>query len=95
MEAIINFRFVDADTDTWNPEVMDKLLARWENIKKEKHGKDCYDKWKHFSPFFLLIDGIMGKEALVVLANLSRLMVKKWVNPFCTLKAGLTVGSQL
>ena len=34
-----------------------------------------------FSPFVLSVDGIIGKEALVVLANLSRLMAAKPEEP--------------
>ena len=47
-----------------------------------------------FSPFFLSVDIMLGKEALSVLTNLSRLMAKKWRNPFCTCETGLTVRPQ-
>ena len=50
---------------------MDNLLAWWGKIKKEKHGKACYDQWKQFFRFVLLVDGMVGKEELVVLAILS------------------------
>ena len=60
---------------------MDKLLAGWEKTKKDKHGQACYDQQRHFSPFFLSVDGMMGKEALVILATLSRLMAAKMDKP--------------
>ena len=50
---------------------MDKLLAWWGEIKKEKHGKACYNQWKQSSRFVLLVDGMVGKEELVVLSILS------------------------
>ena len=50
---------------------MGTLLARWKKEKKDKHGKHCNEQRKKKSPFFLSIDGMLGKEALVVLANLS------------------------
>ena len=40
---IIDFRFVDADADTWNPDRMNKSLDQWEKIKKDKNGQHCYD----------------------------------------------------
>ena len=50
----------------------------------------CNYQRKHFSPFVLSVDGMIGKEALVVLATLSLIMavkmeesilrVKGWVN---------------
>ena len=33
----------DADTDTYKYEPITVLLARWENIKKDKYGKHCHD----------------------------------------------------
>ena len=40
----------------------------------EKHGNHCHDQQKHFSLFPPSADGMLGKEALVLLANLSQLM---------------------
>ena len=41
---------------------------------------------KKISPFFLLVDGMMGKEAQVVLANLSQLMAVKTDEPISNVK---------
>ena len=57
--------------DSYKYESMDKILAIWENQKKDKHGKKCHEKQKKFPPFVLSIDGMIGKEALVVLENVS------------------------
>ena len=80
-EAIIDVRFRNADTDSRNPVIMDKLLAGWEKLKKYKHGQDCYNQRRHFSLFVLSVDGMMGKEALVVLATLSQVMTAKTDEP--------------
>ena len=50
---------------------MDKLLVGREKTKRDKHGKACYDQKIFFSPFFLLVDGTIYKEALFVLATFS------------------------
>ena len=60
---------------------MGKLLADWEKTKKDKHGQACFDQRRHFYPFILSVYGVMGKEALVVLAILSRLMAAKLDEP--------------
>ena len=60
---------------------MDKLLACWDKEKKYKHSKHCHYQRKHFSLFLLSVDGMLGKEALVVLTNLSRLISTKLKEP--------------
>ena len=67
VEAIIDVKFGDADADSYKYEPMAALLARWETIKKDKHGKHCHDQQKQFSPFVLSVDGMLGREALVIL----------------------------
>ena len=72
-DAIINVIFGDSDTDTYKKEATGKLLARWEKESRYKDG----NKWHEqgiFSTFVLLVDGMLGKENLVVLTNLRRLM---------------------
>ena len=76
-EATICVRFGDANTETYKTEEMDKLLPRWEKMKKEKKGQHCHDQWKHFSPFFLSADWMMGKEAQSILTTLSQLTATK------------------
>ena len=60
---------------------MDKLLAGWYKTNKYKHDQACYNQMRHFSPFFLSVDGMMVKEALVVLATLIRIMAAKMDEP--------------
>ena len=51
VDAIIDVKLgdADADADTYKYKLMTSLLTRWENIKKDKHGKHCNDQRK---PFF-------------------------------------------
>ena len=49
--------------------------------RQNNHGKHCHNQQKHFSPFVIYVDGIIGKDALVVLANLSRLIAAKMEEP--------------
>ena len=49
---------------------------------------------KTVSPFFLSVDGMLGKKALTVLTTFSQLMEEKSRNPFYTYMDGSTAGSQ-
>ena len=60
---------------------MDKLLEGWYNTKKEKHIQACYNQRRTFSLFVLSVDGMMGKEALVVLSTFIQLMDAKLNKP--------------
>ena len=39
VDAIIDVKISDADADSYKYEPMAALLARWETIKKDEHGK--------------------------------------------------------
>ena len=65
---------------------MDKLLARWGKENKYKHVNHCHDRRIHFSLFSLSVDGMLGKEALVVLTNLSQLVAEKLEEPISHLR---------
>ena len=66
-------------------------------MKKYNHGNHCHEQWNFFSPFVIYIDGILGREAPVILANLSRLVaakmdesilhVSRWINGWFTISA--------
>ena len=60
---------------------MAEILSWWEKIKKYKHGKNYHDQQKKKSTFVISVNGFLGREALVVLANLSRLMAAKMDKP--------------
>ena len=81
VDAIIDVKLGDADADSYKYEPMAALLDRWETIKKDKHGKNCHDQRKHFLPFVPSVVGMPGREALVVLLQLSRVMSEKREEP--------------
>ena len=60
---------------------MDKLLEGWKKPKKENNLQACYYQRRHFSMFVLSVDGIIGKESLVVLATLIRIIAAKMDKP--------------
>ena len=52
VDAIIDIKLGDAEADTYKYEPMTSLLARWENIKKYKHGKHCHNQQNCFFRLF-------------------------------------------
>ena len=65
---------------------MTTLLAWWETIKKDKHVNHCHDGQNLFSPFVFSVGGMIGRETLVVLANLSRIMAAKMDEPISNVR---------
>ena len=71
----------DTDWENHKKETMKRLMDWWEKNKKDKHGGNCHDQCQKFSSFVLSVDGIIGREAQVGPANLSRLMEAKKEEP--------------
>ena len=63
--------------DTYKYELMAALLDQLETINKDKHRKHCHGQRKQFSLFVLSVDGMLGREDLVVLTQPSRIMAAK------------------
>ena len=79
--AIFDIKLGDTDADTYKYNPMTSLLVRWEKIKKDKHGKHCHDQRNVFSPFVLSVDGILGRENLVVISQPIIVMAEKRGEP--------------
>ena len=56
---------------------MEALLDWWESINKYKHINHCNNQQKQFLTFVISVDGMLGRETLVVLAKLSQTMAAK------------------
>ena len=75
--AIIDVKLVNSDADAYIFDPMAEIQTWWEKIKKDKHGEHCRDQRKYFFPFVLSVNGMLGRESLVVVVNLSRLVAVK------------------
>ena len=84
--TITEVKFGDADVDTYRFEWIENILALWEKMKKDKQSKNCHNQRKHFSLFVISVDGMLGKDSPVVLANLRRLMAEKMDDPISHLR---------
>ena len=73
---------------------MDVLFPRWVKLIRTSTGGTNASNIKK-SIFVLSVDGVMGKEAQVVLATLSQLMASKMEEPVSyVLRVGLTARFQ-
>jgi hypothetical protein len=65
---------VDAESNCSKP--ADKVLERHKKEKKCKYLQACImDQRRHFTPFVVSMDGLLGREATIVLQKLSALLV--------------------
>ena len=81
VDAIIDVKLGDSDLYMYKYEPMTVLLSRRENIKKDKHGKHCHNQRNVFSSFVISVDGMIGRESLVVLYQLIQVMAGKREEP--------------
>ena len=70
---------------------MEEVLDRWEIIINDSHGKHCHDQRKKLSSFFLSVDGMLRREARVVIENLSRVMAAKMDEPILQVRGQINV----
>ena len=79
--TIIDVKIGDAGANTYRFDPIVMLLGWWEKNKNDNNGNHFHDQWK--KNYLLVISfGIMlGREALVILADLSRLMSEKMYEP--------------
>ena len=57
-------------------------LEAQEKEKKDKYLKSCLERRRHFTPFVVSVDGVLGDEALTTLRRLSRKLAGKWKRPY-------------
>ena len=80
-DVIVNVKLGYDDADNYRLEPMEDLLDRRDKKNNYKHGKHLHNQQRHFSLFVISIDGILGRETLVLLTNLIWLMAEKTDNP--------------
>jgi hypothetical protein len=58
------------------------VLEAHERKKKKKYLWACLEQRRHFSPFVVSTDGLLGKEAKILLRKLSSMLAEKWEKPY-------------
>ena len=56
--------------------------AMIEREKKRKHLDACLDRRRHFTPFVVSCDGLLGKEAEAAIKQIASKLAVKWKRPY-------------
>ena len=70
-DCIIDVRITDTDAPSHRNKGPTKVLEQQEREKKRKYLQPCLDQRRHFTPFVVSTDGLIGKEASALLKNLA------------------------
>jgi hypothetical protein len=81
-DCIIDVRVTDTDAPSYIKTSPAKALETAERAKKKKHLQACLDQRRHFSPFVVSVDGLLGKEAKTILKVLASKMATKAGKPY-------------
>ena len=77
-DCIVDVRITDTDQPTHLDKTPFVAIELQENEKKKKYAKKCMEQRRHFTPFVLSVDGMLGKEAQSFLKHLAYIYVAKW-----------------
>eukprot|EP00957_Ditylum_brightwellii_P033827 2563836-Ditylum_brightwellii.AAC.1 len=81
VDTVIDARITDTDVKSYISCSLETVLAAQDKEKKGKYLTSCLEQNRHFSPFVVSVDGMLGKEAAMVLWQLSRKLAVKWDCP--------------
>jgi hypothetical protein len=76
-DCIIDVRVTDTDVKSNRSKDPTKVLAAHEREKKRKYLGACLAQRRHFTPFVVSTDGLLGREAKIFLQKLSALLAAK------------------
>jgi hypothetical protein len=81
-DVIVDVRVTDTDAKLYRSRDPHKVLAAQEREKKKKYLQFCHKQRKHFTPFAVSTDGLIGREAGELLKRLSLQLADKWERPY-------------
>ena len=80
--CIFGVRVAGLDAPSQRHQVASKVLANHEKQKKRKYLESCSKQRRHFTPFVVSTDGMLGREANHTLKHLARMLSRKWHKPY-------------
>jgi hypothetical protein len=78
-DCIIDVRVSDTDAKSNLNKDLAKVLEAHEKENKRKYLKSCLQQRRHFTPFVVSTDGLIGKVAKTLLKKLSSLLAEKCI----------------
>jgi hypothetical protein len=85
-DCIIDVRVTDTDAKSNLSKAPAKVLESQEKEKKRKYLASCIAQRRHFTPFVVSADGLLGKEAKCLLKKLSKALADKWEKPYAVVR---------
>jgi hypothetical protein len=76
----------DTDAKSYRFKDPHKVLAQHEKEKKQKYLASCTVQRKHFTPFVVSTDGLLGHKATELLKRLSLRLADKWQQPYSVVR---------
>ena len=80
--SVHNMRVVNTDILSYVKKTPEKRLHKDERGKNKMYLEDCLQQRRHFSPFFALVDGLLGVEATATLKRVASRLATKWRQPY-------------
>jgi hypothetical protein len=81
-DCIIDVRVTDTDANSNRSKDPSKVLAAHEREKKRKYLEACLAQRRHFTPFVVSTESLLGREAKILLKKLSALLAVNWEKPY-------------
>ena len=81
-DCIFDVRVTDLDSPAYRKQVPEKVLASQEKSKKRKYLEKCLQQRRHFTPFVVSTDGMLGREANTTLKRVALKLAAKWQKPY-------------
>ena len=81
-DTIVDVAFVNVDSASYRSSDPVKVLEGKERSKKRKYLHPCLEQRRHFTPFVVSCDGLIGREAATFLRKLASRLAKVWTQPY-------------
>ena len=85
-DGIIDVRVVNLDAASHSRKNPHKVLRAGEREKKQQYLVSCLAQWRHFTPFVVSADGLLGDEAEALAKRLSSKLAKKLSRPYSVVR---------
>ena len=80
--CVVDVRVTDTDSKAYQTRDPMKVLASQEKAKKNQYLEPCLHHRRHFTPFVVSTDGLMGREANYVTKRLAAILAERWNRPY-------------
>ena len=80
-DTIIDVRVTNLDSKSYKNLPPKKALERQEKEKEKKYCKPCENQRRHFTPFVVSTDGMLGFEARAFLKSFAKLLAENGRSP--------------